>query len=364
MPAMPVCQEGTPLRMTSPAATTPRLRGRVGAALAAALTAGGVALAACTSAGTAPGPTVSTPAALSSADAEALATRTATELTTLLAAASASLQTGAAGADARAAAFVGPAAQEATAVATQWPVLTAAERRAEVFADAAPRILAVSRPDAAQRFVLAATTRPDSQGTVLVYASSETPSAPLKIAATAAMLQGGSVSLPKALIGGAVPTSVAPSGSASAGPGSTDPMAALTAWAGRMAYPHAIETDLYADDPFTAKVIATLAAQATTIGAAGQVTSTPGEGQVLLALPLTGDEGTLVLGTVLRSEAITLAAPGQLNQSPAVQALSGLATLTTASQSTIRQTVLLRIPAQGRVDVLAASEQRVAATGS
>ncbi len=292
---------------------------------------------------------------LTSAEAHAAAVR-------LLGQASTSIAAGPAGAASRAATFTGAALKSAGALAKQWPVLTPTERTAAQLTPGSARIMAISAADSPTRYAVVQATRASDGQPAFVLLTSSLPTSTeagsdLAIAAVALVFQPGTTV--------DVPASWANSGppNLAADALATDPQTVLTQWAASTAYPKPAAAPALAGDAFRDAVTAALSGQAKAIGENGTFTAQTVAGAPLLVLPLGPGDGALVFGTATRTEKTVLTKDVTLTASPASAALDGFKVVTKDATSLVAQVVVVHIPQSGAATVVAASEQRISATG-
>lgn len=279
---------------------------------------------------------------------------TATSVVT--AAATSSLDPTAAGADARAKAFVGAALESANAYAKTIPGRTAAEKAEAELATTGVKVLGVSRSGDDPQQILAQTTLKKTGAAVLVLLVGGSSGAPFKVAAVTPMLAD-------AKLDALDPTT---EGSAAVGDGKglvAAPKDVLAAFAASVQFPDPKPTTVLADDPLSQQLHQSARAQSQSLNNQGAFTQEHDPKGVLGGLRLKGGNGAIVFAHLVRNDAIAMRTPVRLTPAKDLTLLTGIKQFSTEANLTSNEIVAIVIPTSGQARIIAASDQLVAGSG-
>lgn len=280
----------------------------------------------------------------------------ATTATAVLAeAAKARLDTTAAGDDARAKVYSGPALESANALAKALAARTDAQK-AEVELSGDAKVVAVSTAPSLPQQVLVQTTKKKSGDAVLVLLQAEKAGAPFRIVAETPMLPGAKLDALDPTTSGSAPVKDT-AGLA------VPPQQVVKAFADSVAFPNPKTSKLLAADALSDQLRASAAAQAKSLGEGGVFTQVHEPGAILGGLKLKGGKGAVVFALLVRDDRIAMRHAVKLTPAKDVTAVTGVKLITTEAELTSNEIIAFVIPTSGKARVVAASDQLVDGTG-
>ncbi|WP_324145113.1 hypothetical protein [Intrasporangium sp.] len=291
-----------------------------------------------------PTPAVAATAAASTAD------------TTLKSAVAALADTSPTGEAAREAVFTGPALESANAWAKTLPGKTPAQKADAQLSTSGAEVIGVSRVGDEPKQLLVETTLEKSQAAVLALLVGDEAGQEFKVAALTPMLTEARVDELDA-------TSI---GSEAIGSGeglAITPEEASQSLADSLSYPEPEETTALVEDPFSAQLRQSAAAQAKAISASGTFTQSHEPKDVLGGLRLKDGSGAIVFTHLVRTDSIAMRQPTKLKPSKDLTLLTGIKQITSEASLESNQIVALVIPTAGAARVVAAWDQLVGGTG-
>ncbi len=292
----------------------------------------------------APTPAVATSAAATAADA------------TLKAAVTALADTSPTGAAARQAAFTGPALESANAWAKTLQGKTAAQQAEARIATEGAKVIGISRAGDQPQQLLVQTALEKTRAAVLALLVAEPGGSGFRVAALTPML-------PEARVDALDPTT---SGSAAIGTGQglvTSPDDAMKAFADSVRFPKPVETKVLVQDPLSAQLRQSAAAQDKAIEASGAFTQVHEPKGVIGGLRLKDGSGAIVFTHILRSDNIAMRQPVKLKPSVDFTLLTGVKEITSEASLVSNEIIAFVIPASGAARIVAASDQLVSGSG-
>jgi hypothetical protein len=295
-----------------------------------------------------------TPAAPTPAVAASAAATTAES--TLKAAVTAMADTSPAGEAARKAAFTGPALDSAHAWAKTLQGKTSAQQADTRIATEGAKVIGVSRVGDQPQQLLVQTSLEKTKAAVLALLVAEPGGTGFKVAALTPML-------PEARVDALDPTT---SGSAAIGSGeglATSPEDAMRAFAQSVRFPDPAEAKVLVDDPLSAQLRQSAAAQNKAIEASGSFSQTHEPKDVIGGLRLKDGSGAIVFAHIVRTDNIAMRQPVKLKPSVDFTILTGVKQITSEASLTSNEIIAFVIPASGAARIVAASDQLVAGSG-
>lgn len=299
---------------------------------------------------------------------------TSTADATLTAAVAALADTTPTGEAAREAAFTGPALESAHAWAKTLPGKTAEQKADAQLATTGAKVIGVSRLGDEPKQLIVQTALEKSKAAVLalLVEDSGTASTPDGSTGTAGA-PGGSTGtgfkvaaltpmLAEARVDALDPTSIGSPAIGSAEGLSIAPEEAMQAFADAVRFPDPTETAVLVDDPLSAELRQSAAAQDKAISASGAFTQSHEPKDVLGGLRLGDGAGAIVFGHIVRTDNIALRQAAKLTPSKDFTLLTGVKQITTEASLTSNQIIAFVIPTSGAARVVAASDQLVAGT--
>ncbi|WP_353510611.1 hypothetical protein [Intrasporangium sp.] len=291
-----------------------------------------------------PTPAVAATAAASTAD------------TTLKAAVAALSDTSPTGEAAREAAFTGPALESANAWAKTLPGKTPQQKADAELATSGAKVIGVSRVGDEPKQLLVQTTLEKSKAAVLALLLSDGAGQEFKVAALTPMLTEARVD--------ALDTTSIGSEPIGSGEGlAMTPDEATQALADSLRYPDPKETTALVEDPFSAQLRQSAAAQAKAISATGTFTQSHQPKEVIGGLRLKDGSGALVFAHLVRTDNIAMRQPTKLTPSKDLTLLTGIKQITSEASLNSNQIVAFVIPTTGAARVVAGWDQLVGGTG-
>lgn len=291
-----------------------------------------------------PTPAVAATAAASTAD------------STLKAAVAALADTSPTGEAAREAAFTGPALESANAWAKTLPGKTAQQKADAQLSTSGAEVIGVSRVGDEPKQLIVQTSLEKSKAAVLALLVGDGTGQEFKVAALTPMLTEARVDVLDA-------TSI---GSEAIGSGeglAITPEEATQALADSLRYPDPEETAALVEDPFSAQLRQSAAAQAKAIAATGTFSQSHEPKEVLGGLRLKDGSGAIVFTHLVRTDNIAMRQPTKLTPSKDLTLLTGIKQITSEASLRSNQIVALVIPATGAARVVAGWDQLVGGTG-
>jgi hypothetical protein len=276
--------------------------------------------------------------------------------TTLKAAVAALADTSAKGEAAREAAFTGAALETAHAWAKTLRGKTDAQQADARIATEGAKVIGVSRVGDQPQQLLVQTTLEKTKAAVLALLVAEGAGAGFKVAALTPML-------PEARVDALDPTTT---GSPAIGSGqglATSPEDAMRAFAESVRFPDPVETKLLVDDPLSAQLRQSAAAQDKAIEASGSFTQRHEPKDVIGGLRLKDGAGAVVFTHIVRTDNIAMRQPVKLKPSVDFTTLTGVKQITSEASLTSNEIIAFVIPTSGAARIVAASDQLVAGTG-